>query len=182
MNRGPSFRAHQTYNLPATDYTARSTSARESTGRTEAVSTRYPVECLNWPKRVAKDLKRRLNDADHEIKLSGTQALVAKMFGYQHWHELHLLAGREEPGLHDQDVSEHIVVRRRQRHIQVLTESGVDVEVAIEVVDAVRPTARRGVDSDVNVYDEALGQQDEEAPAIFEFVQYRYPLKYSKRG
>lgn len=95
-------------------------------------------------KRVAKSLKKELDDLVVPTTLGECQNVVARMYGFANWHEMEADLGRHVPSPDDGAASVEEVAIRRLRHVAVLTAAFPRLEgAAPRVVDAIAPTAWR---------------------------------------
>jgi ADP-ribose pyrophosphatase YjhB (NUDIX family) len=81
----------------------------------------------------------------------------SKMMGYRDWSEMLVHIGRADPSLGDAFVDEQERERRRERHVAVLVEAGVEKGDAEAAIDAVGPTN----------YGEPRRREDDEQDAAF---------------
>ncbi|WP_182084445.1 hypothetical protein [Aureimonas sp. ME7] len=118
---------------------------------------RFHVTSKEGPARRAKQLHKFLVAAGYESRLTRCQRLVAMMMGYRDWTDMHAYMGLADPSLGDAFVSERECETRRERHVAVLVEAGIEVGDAEAAVDAVGPTN----------YGEARERDDDDADADF---------------
>jgi hypothetical protein len=100
---------------------------------------------VGHPKQIGKSLKRALAARGTDIGLRTCEEIFAKMTGYANWHELRIVALRNDTRfIKDEEAGEMIAAARRAQFVVKLAEhAGVSLPVAEAVVDAVRPTGMR---------------------------------------
>ncbi len=97
---------------------------------------------------VAVSLRRALSARGVPCTLSSAQETVARMFGHRDWHGLRAASKGRPPTPDDEAAGPAEAAARRGRQAVVLTEAyGLPAAAAMAIVDAVRPTGRRGADA-----------------------------------
>jgi hypothetical protein len=95
-------------------------------------------------KRAAKSLQRQLSVHGEETSLPSCQNVVARMYGYAHWHELTSNVGKADPSPDDETSDQETIDRRFAQQIQALTgRFPAQAARAAEIVRAVGATSSR---------------------------------------
>jgi hypothetical protein len=108
---------------------------------------RFHLTSVARPKGVAKSLHSELLAVDVPLSLPACQNLVAAMYGYSHWHEMSVDAGRHAPSPDDAECDLAEVERRFRQQADVLKARfpGWPGDLAASIVAKIKPTAGRGV-------------------------------------
>jgi hypothetical protein len=95
------------------------------------------------PRAVAKDLVQIAKEQNLKLTVTSAQALSARLFGYQNWHDLQKSIGTDgRLGPEDNELTEAELSARRSTQLQHLRLGGFS-ETGIEIVlNKLRPTAR----------------------------------------
>ncbi len=112
---------------------------------------RFVCRSTERPKRKAKRLKRALQEAGYDVRLQKCFELIAQMYGYANYHELHCTVDGVTCSADDEAVDEAMFAARFWSQVQKLVEMGVsprDAEEIIELHEGARGLARRGCDAE----------------------------------
>jgi hypothetical protein len=105
---------------------------------------RVVFRTTDHPKRVAKSVKKAAAARGFAISLGACQDLVARMFGYYDWHELHVVTlDSSDHSPRDEEVAPTVAEARRARQIDVLMKAGLPKATAVEIVDELKPSGCR---------------------------------------
>ncbi len=102
---------------------------------------RFVCRSTERPKRKAKRLKRALQAAGYDVRLQKCFELVARMYGYANYHELHSTADGVTCSPDDEAVDEAEFSVRFWSQVEKLVEIGVSPQDAEQIIDMVRPTS-----------------------------------------
>ena len=98
---------------------------------------------LGRAKAVSKRMKKAIEPFDPTIKLSGCQALVAKMLGYADWHEMRKSHSMAETSLDDLFISHRQCAERRETFIARLITCGIEASISRYLIEALHPMAEQ---------------------------------------
>jgi hypothetical protein len=93
------------------------------------------------PKRKAKRLKRALQEAGYDVRLQKCLELIAQMYGYANYHELHYSIDGVTCSPDDEAGDEARFSARFWSQVEKLVEIGVSPQDAEHIIDMVRPTS-----------------------------------------
>ncbi len=95
------------------------------------------------PKAVAKQLHIALGQFSDDLKLSHSQELTARLYGYSNWHELTKSVGKSDPSLDDNQVSTEEAEDRHEYMLDKLVSSNVEIDIARYIIASLHPTSAR---------------------------------------
>lgn len=105
---------------------------------------RIVFRTTDHPKQVAKSLKKITEARGFGRPLGACQDVVARMFGYHDWHELHVVTlDSSDQSSRDEEVDDREAEVRRAQQIDVLVKAGLPETIATELVEELKPTGRR---------------------------------------
>ena len=93
------------------------------------------------PKRKAKRLKDTLKEAGYDVRLPKCFELVAQMYGYANYNELHHTVDGVTCSADDEAIDEAMFAARFWSQVEKLVEIGVSPQDAEHIIDMVRPTS-----------------------------------------
>ena len=100
----------------------------------------FYVDTMTGPTMRGKRLKKHLQAAGYDVKLTQCYRLIAQMMGFRGWQELTASVGTEEASLGDGYVEDAEFERRRQFQLSVLLDEGIGRDDAEAAIDAIGPT------------------------------------------
>lgn len=102
---------------------------------------RFVCRSTERSKRKAKRLKHELQSAGYDVRLQKCIELVARMYGYADYHELHSTVDGVTCSPDDEAVDEAKFSVRFWSQVEKLVEIGVSPQDAEQIIDMVRPTS-----------------------------------------